>query len=209
MRTVFNTCVAAVLAVTAVAAQQQPAGNDQQSQPRTSATGAQAQQVTITGCIEEQPGGTPAATEFVLVSMDPAGAAGSSPTGRPPTATGTTGTTSGRATVGTRYSLSGNSERQLRAGQRVEIVGRTQNRGNAGQGQGSASTSSTPGNVERAPGQSGNETAGGTRSEPSGQSASGARPDSGRQTTTASGVNANMQMLEIVSYKVVPGNCNQ
>lgn len=190
MRTVFGSCVAVVLAMAAVAAQQQPAGEDQQSQSRTGAPAAQAQQVTITGCIEEQPGGTPNATEFVLVSAEPAGATGSSSTGRP-TATGTTGTTSGRANAGMRYSLSGSSERQLRVGQRVEIVGRTQNRGNAGQGQGSASTSSAPSSTERTPGQSRGETA-----------------ETTRGATGASGVNANMPMLEVVSYKVVPGNCN-
>jgi hypothetical protein len=61
------------------------------------------------------------------------------------------------------------------------------------------------------PGQSANQTAGGTRTESSGQTASGAPPDSGRQTIGAGAdtANANVAMLEIVSYRVVPGNCNQ
>jgi hypothetical protein len=244
-RIVFGSCVALVLAMAAVTAQQQqPAGDDQQpqsqSQPRPSATTGQQQEMTIVGCIEAQAAGTPTATDFVLVSVDPAVATGSSSTGRP-SATGTSGTTSSRASAGTRYSLSGIKERELRAGQRVEIIGRSSGAQNRSTSSGSASTPSTSSSTrdtqsaagagqtsrtpesDRAtdqrgsqpgsgmPAQSGGQTAGGTRTESSGQTASGAPPDSGRQTTTAvgAGANANMQMLEIVSYRVVPGNCNQ
>jgi hypothetical protein len=204
--------VAFVLAMAALTAQQQPpAGGNQQPQsqsqspPRPSATTGQQQEMTIVGCIEAQPGGAPTATDFVLVSMDPAVATGSSSTGRP-SATGTSGTTTSRANAGLRYSLSGTKERELRAGQRVEIIGKSSGAQNRSTSSGSASTSSTsnPHDTPSAagagtPGQSGNQTA------------DGSRPDSGRQTTTTAGVgaNANMQMLEIVSYRVVPGNCNQ
>jgi hypothetical protein len=229
MRTMIGSCVAVVLAMTVIAAQQQPAGDDpqsqSQSQPRTSATAGQPQEMTIVGCIEEQAGATARGTEFVLASVEPTGAGGSTATGQP-SATGTTGSTSARASAGTRYSLSGTKERELRAGQRVEIVGRS----SGAQNRGSASTSPASGNTrdtqssagagdqtaptpdsDRATDRRGSQPSTGTPTESSGQTASGARTDSGRQTaiTGSAGANANMAMLEIVSYRVVPGNCNQ
>lgn len=214
MRTVFGSCVAAILAITAVAAQQQPLGNDQR--PRTPAAAGQQQEVTIVGCIEDQAGGSSRATggagatttsEFVLVAADPAGA--TSTTGRP-SATGTSGSTTGRTTAGTRYSLSGIRERELRAGQRVEIIGRTssaQNRGTTGQGQGIESNRGTDERTQ-APGAT-RDNPNRVPDEPRGnETPTGTRTDTSRQTTTATQRGADMAMLEIVSFKTVPGNCN-
>ena len=211
MRNMIGSCVAVVLAVTVVAAQQQPAGDDpqspsqSQSQSRTSTTAGQPQETTIVGCIEAQAGGAPGASEFVLVSAEP-GAAGASSSSRP-SPTGTSGSTSTRTNAGMRYSLSGTKEHELRTGQRVEVIGKSSSAQNRSTSSGSASTSPTSGPTRDTQPSAG----AGDHAAPTPESASGARTDSGRQTATtgSAGANANMAMLEIVSYRVVPGNCNQ
>jgi hypothetical protein len=118
-----------------------------------------------------------------------------------------------------RYSLSGPRESELRAGQRVEIIGRVSgaqnrgttgqgadtNRGTTGQGQGAETNRGTadrtpPSDISRddpnrVPDVPGNEPGAGTRT------------DTSRQTAGATSGGANMQMLEIVSYRAVPGDC--
>jgi hypothetical protein len=221
MRTVFGSCAAALLFVTAVAAQQQqPVGDEQR--PRTTGATAQQQEITITGCVEDQAGGARAssgagasAAEFVLVAMDPAGAAGSTSIGGRPT--GTTGSTTTGAAAGTRYSLSGSQERQLKAGQRVEITGRmsgAQNRGTTGQGigAGAGAAGTNRGTTEHPPGGDiSRDDPSRAPDLPANEPATGTRSDTGRQTgQTGIGTTggANMQMLEIVSYRVVTGDCS-
>lgn len=203
------------------------AGSQATSQTRPAGERAQTQQqITLVGCIQRESDyrqaheggrggamgtGVGAGNEFVLVDASMGaekttaagtGAATGAPTGTTAGTAGTTGTTAGAATTpspgmtmmsgGKAYALTGDRERELEkyVGQRVEIVGTLEGGTGAMAGTGTTGTGTTA--TGTATGTAAGTTATGT----------------GTMTGTGAGQKvSDLQQVNIVSFKAVPGSC--